>query len=195
MFSGIVEQTGRVEGLSPLGGGARLRLSPDKADDWKLGESVSVNGACLSLAVAAGDLLEFDLSEETLLRTTLGSLKPGALVNLERAMKVGDRIGGHIISGHVDGVGRVKAIRRSGAMAEFDFSAPADLMAFIADKGSIAIEGVSLTPFARNSTGFTVALIPVTLAATTLGFMQADDQVNLEVDLLARYVRQMMVAL
>lgn len=192
MFTGIIEQNGRVEGLTPLRGGARLRLSPDKPDDWAIGESVSVNGACLTLAVMSPDMLEFDLGEETLKRTTLGSLKAGELVNLERALKVGDRIGGHFVSGHVDGVGKVRAIRRSGAAAEFDFEAPKELMSFVAQKGSVAIDGVSLTPFAPSADGFTVSLIPLTLASTTLGFKVVGDSVNYEVDLLARYVKQIL---
>jgi riboflavin synthase len=194
MFTGIIEQSGRVEALAPLAGGARLRLSPDKPEDWKIGESVSVSGACLTLAAFSAGILEFDLGEETLKRTTLGALKPGGLVNLERALKVGDRMGGHFVAGHVDGVGSIRAIRRAGAAAEFDFSAPEALMNFIAQKGSVAVEGVSLTPFAPLKDGFTVSLIPVTLAATNLGFKQAGDPVNLEVDLLARYVRQMLEA-
>ena len=190
MFTGIIEQTGRIESLTPLRGGIRLRLSPDKPDDWALGESVSVNGACLTLAVIAGELLEFDLGEETLKRCTLGALKAGELVNLERALKVGDRVGGHFVSGHVDGVGKVRTIRRAGAAAEFDFTAPQDLMPFIAQKGSIAIDGVSLTPFNPQGDTFTVSLIPLTLAATTMGFKVEGDAVNLEIDMLARYVRQ-----
>jgi riboflavin synthase len=192
MFSGIIEQNGRIESLKPFQGGARLRLSPDKADHWVLGESVSVNGACLSLAAENSGALEFDLGEETLKRTTLGGLKSGDLVNLERALKIGDRIGGHFVSGHVDGLATLRAIRRSGALAEFDFSAPEALMPFIAQKGSVALDGVSLTPFAPRADGFTVSLIPLTLAATTLGFKMTGDSVNLEVDLLARYVKQIL---
>lgn len=194
MFTGIIEQNGRVESLSPVAGGARLKLSPDKDADWALGESISVNGACLTLAAFSADLLEFDLGEETLKKTVLGSLKAGDLLNLERALKVGDRMGGHFVSGHVDAVGSIHAIRRSGAAAEFDFSAPAELMPFIAKKGSITVDGVSLTPFSPSAGGFTVSLIPTTLAATTLGFKAAGDAVNLEVDLLARYVKQIMDA-
>lgn len=192
MFSGIIEQTGRIEILRPLQGGARLRLSPDKGETWVRGESVSINGVCLSIAEIAEASLEFDLGDETLKRTTLGALKAGDLVNLERALKVGDRIGGHFVSGHVDGVGSVAAIRRSGGAAEFDFSAPGDLRAFIAQKGSVAVDGVSLTPFKPSPAGFTVSLIPLTLAGTTLGFKQAGDSVNLEVDILARYVKQIL---
>jgi riboflavin synthase len=192
MFSGIIEQNGRVEALEPRAGGARLKVSPDRSEDWVLGESVSVNGVCLTLAAQSGEILEFDLGEETLRRSTLGELQPGGLLNLERALKVGDRLGGHFVSGHVDAIGKVRAIRRSGAAAEFDFSAPEDLMAFIAQKGSVAVDGVSLTPFAPRKDGFTVSLIPVTLAATTLGFKSEGDGVNLEIDLLARYVGQMM---
>jgi riboflavin synthase len=165
MFSGIIEQLGRVEALSPLKGGARLRLRPDAREDWSLGESVSVAGACLTLALVSGESLEFDLGEETLRRTTLGGLKPGARVNLERALKVGDRISGHFVAGHVDGVGRLGALRRLGAGAEFDILAPAELMPLIAGKGSVAVEGVSLTPFAVGDGRFTVSLIPVTLEA------------------------------
>jgi riboflavin synthase len=192
MFTGIIEQNGRVDRLLPQAGGARLSISPDKPMELGIGESLSVSGACLSLAAAEGSLLAFDLGEETLRRTTLGALKPGDLVNLERALKVGDRLGGHFVSGHVDGVGRIAAVRRSGTSAEYDFEAPKDLMPYIAQKGSIAVDGVSLTPFRPSPSGFTVSLIPLTLAATTLGFKGVGDSVNLEVDLLARYVKQIM---
>jgi riboflavin synthase len=192
MFTGIIEQTGRVEELQPRQGGARLRLSPDKSQDWKAGESISVNGACLTLAGLEGAGLSFDLGEETLRRTTLGALKSGDLVNLERALKLGERLGGHFVAGHVDGLGSIRAIRRSGGAAEVDIDAPQDLLSLVASKGSVAVQGISLTPFAVSKGGFTVSLIPATLAATTRGFMQLGDAVNLEADLIARYVARLM---
>jgi riboflavin synthase len=193
MFSGIVESLGLVESLHPVEGGAKLRLKPESpmGDAWALGESISVSGACLTLVKAEGGL-EFDLGEETLRRTSLGSLKPGMRVNLERALKLGERLGGHFVAGHVDGLGTLKAIKRLGDSAEFEIGVPEELLPLIASKGSVAVEGVSLTPFNAGKDGFTVSLIPVTLQKTTLGAKKEGDALNLEADLLARYVSKLL---
>ncbi len=188
MFTGIIELTAIVESLEPRPSGARLALRAGL--EAALGDSISVSGACLTLDARKDGLLEFDLSAETLARTTLGRLKPGAAVNLERALRAGDPLGGHLVSGHVDGQGSLKSCVTLGQDAELEFSAPAQLLPLIADKGSIAVEGVSLTPFGVSKDGFKVALIPVTLQRTTLSGLKPGDPVNLEADLLARYVQR-----
>jgi riboflavin synthase len=194
MFSGIVESLGSVEELRKQPGGARLRLKPGSpmGEAWMLGESVCVSGACLTLAAEKDGILEFDLGEETLRRTSLGSLQSGSSVNLERALKLGERLGGHFVAGHVDGLGSLKARRPSGESAEFDILAPPELMKLVAGKGSVAVEGVSLTPFQVAADSFTVSLIPLTLQKTNLGVKKPGDALNLEADLLARYVSRLM---
>ena len=192
MFTGIVEQTGRVESFQAQGEGARLKLAPTAELACALGDSLSVNGVCLTVAAMGQGSYEFDLSPETLQRSTLGALKSGDRVNLERALKVGDRLGGHFVSGHVDGLGKLEALRKTDSGAEMDFSVPAELLPYIAQKGSVSVDGVSLTPFSPSASGFSVALVPHTLEHTTLGLRRPGDAVNLEVDLLARYVKRLM---
>ncbi len=191
MFTGIIEQTGRVESIAAHGDGARLVLSPDSMMECHLGDSLSVNGACLTVATISRGHFEFDLSAETLRCSNFGKVAAGDLVNLERALKVGDRLGGHFVSGHVDGVATVVALRRGTQGEEMEFLLPPGLAPFVAAKGSIAVDGVSLTPFRAEGDGFSVALVPHTLTHTTLGFKQAGDKVNIEVDLLARYLKKM----
>jgi riboflavin synthase len=192
MFSGIIEIMGRVEGLHRQEGGARLSLSPDGDLDCEIGDSLCVNGCCLTVAGLQGEAFEFDLSEETLSRSTLGGLKAGDLVNLERALKMGDKVGGHLVAGHVDAVGRVLSVSKSGAGAVMEFEAPAELMRLVAQKGSVAVDGVSLTSIEPGDRSFKAALIPLTLARTTLGFRQAGEGVNLEADTVARYVERIL---
>jgi riboflavin synthase len=194
MFTGIIEATGRVEAFQRQVQGARLVVRPDAPLPCNLGESLSVNGACLTVAElgVGGETYAFDLSPETLKLTTLGFLAPGDALNLERALKIGDRLGGHFVSGHVDGIAKVKAVRKTGVGAEMDFSVPPDLTPYIAQKGSVSVEGVSLTPFTPTSEGFSVALVAHTLLHTTLDLKKPGDVVNLEVDLLARYVKRLM---
>jgi riboflavin synthase len=188
MFTGIVQAIGKVTLLERGAQGARLQLS---LPGWSLepGESVAINGCCLTVLPGAG--AAFDLSPETLERTSLGALKTGDPVNAERALRVGDALGGHFMAGHVDGLATLVAIQPQGDGAEWDLEAPAELARYIADKGSLALDGVSLTPFAVQGSRFKVALIPHSLSATQLHARQPGDKLNLEVDLLARYVQRL----
>ena len=153
-----------------------------------MGESIAVDGACLTVTAHRGRRFTADVTPETLRRTTLGALPRGARVNLERALRVGDRIGGHIVLGHVDGVGRLLAIRPEGNWFLYRFRAPRALAPYLVEKGSIAVDGVSLTIFDCRGTSFTVALIPHTLKETTLGERRPGDRVNLEADVLLKHI-------
>ena len=195
MFTGIVETTGRVAQRARRGPGARLTIAGARGlSRLALGESIAVNGACLTVSARRGRLFAVDVSPETLRRTTLGRLVPRARVNLERALRVGDRLGGHVVLGHVDGVGTLDAIRPDADWTEYRFSAPASLARYLVEKGSIAVDGVSLTVFACRGRRFTVALIPHTLARTTLGERRPGDPVNLEADVLMKHVEAMIRA-
>jgi riboflavin synthase len=187
MFTGLVECTGLVAARSKRGPAERLSLSAPFTD-LELGESISVSGACLTVVSHGGGRFEVDVSAETLARTSLGRLQIGSKVNLERALQLGDRLGGHLVSGHVDGLARVIAVEPSGEARAFTFEAPGELAPFLAAKGSVALDGVSLTVNAVTGSRFTVMLIPHTLAVTTLGNCAPGQELNLEVDLVARYV-------
>lgn len=191
MFTGIVQAVAGVLALEPNATGARLQLG---LEQWALqaGESVAVNGCCLTVLSGAG--AAFDLSRETLARTSLGALKPGSLVNVERALRAGDAMGGHLMAGHVDGLAELLAIELQGEGALWTLQTPNELARFIADKGSVALDGVSLTPFAVQGSRFQVALIPHTLQATQYHALKVGDKLNLEVDLLARYVQRLLEA-
>ncbi len=190
MFTGIVGEAGALAARTPRGTSARLVVRcgfPTLA----LGESIAVDGVCLTVDAVRKDGFEADASSETLARTTLGALAVGAKVNLERALAVGDRLGGHIVSGHVDGVGVLASRTEMGAGAvKMTFTPPAALRRFVAEKGSITVSGVSLT-VNDVTDGFSVMLIPHTLGKTSLGGLKAGDAVNLEVDVLARYVARL----
>jgi riboflavin synthase len=184
MFTGLIREVGVVESFD----GGRLTIAaPATARDAQLGDSVAIAGVCLTVVAADGDRLSFDTVPETLSRTSLGRLQPGGPVNVEPALRAGDAMGGHYVQGHVDGVGTVRAL---GGLVWFD--APADLLRYVAEKGSIAVEGTSLTVAATDDEGFAVALIPHTLAATTLGRLRPGDEVNLETDVLAKYVERLL---
>jgi riboflavin synthase len=193
VFTGIVAMTGRVERLERRDRGARLTLTTRRPlPRLALGESIAVNGACLTVVAPRGRRFSVDVSPETLRRTTLGTLAAGARVNLERALRMGDRLGGHIVLGHVDGVGRVRAIRPEGEWLLYRFTTPPALAPYLVEKGSIAVDGVSLTVFACRGNTFTVALIPHTLAETTLGARHPGDVVNLEADVLLKHIARML---
>ncbi len=190
MFTGIVSGVGRVAAVERRrGGGLRLTIaSPVRYGRFAAGESVCVSGACLT-AVASGRRLIADLSSETLSRTTLGDLQPGAPVNLERALRWGDRLSGHFVMGHVDGISRVLSIARAGNSWTFRFSIPPGLVRFVAGKGSVALDGVSLTVASRHGRSFAVAVIPETHRRTSLGRATPGTRVNFECDIFARYER------
>ena len=190
MFTGIVTALGTVRSVERRRGGARIEIAPPPGEArYQAGESVCVSGVCLT-AVVPGRRLVADLSEETLRRSTLRSAEPGVPVNLERALRWGDRLSGHFVMGHVDGISRVLSIRRAGNSWTFRFSIPAGLGSLVAVKGSVALDGVSLTVAARRGTAFSVAIIPETFRRTTLGRVRAGDRVNFEADVFARYGRR-----
>ncbi|NUO76969.1 MAG: riboflavin synthase [Lysobacter sp.] len=194
MFTGIIEGVGMLADRQDLGGDVRLRVSTGSLDftDPKLGESIAVNGVCLTVIAFGADWFDADASTETLALTTLGGLKDGAMLNLERAMRPSDRLGGHLVSGHVDGVGRVLDVREDARAQRWRFAAPAALTRYIAKKGSICVDGVSLTVNESDAQGFEVALIPHTVAHTAFAQTSVGDAVNLEIDLVARYVERLL---
>jgi len=188
MFSGIVEELGRIA-AEQNGDRGRLAIDAGRAvAGASEGDSIAVNGVCVTIASLAGSGFSADVMPETLGRTTLGALHPGAAVNLERSLALGDRIGGHMVTGHVDAVGTVTAVRDDGNARWVTIDAPHALMPMIAQKGSIAVDGISLTVVDVFETAFTVSLIPFTLENTTAGGWSAGTNVNLEVDLVSRYV-------
>jgi len=189
MFTGIIEALGTVDDVRPEGVGRRLIVAaPSISPEAKIGDSVTVNGACLTVVACDAALLHFQIGPETLERTNLGDLASGERVNLERPMRLNDRLGGHLVQGHVDGVGRIAERQRQDDWELVWFTAPIDLTAQLIPKGSIAIDGVSLTLVNVRIDRFSVALIPHTLQHTTLGFKAVGDAVNLETDLLGKYV-------
>ncbi len=191
MFTGLIEETGRVANLILRGPTARLSIAADRVlEGTRIGDSIAINGCCLTVVSRSGDELEFDVGSETLGRTSLGTLQVGSRVNLERALRVGDRLGGHYVTGHVDGLGEVISIREEGDWRHVQFSAPPNLLRQMAPKGSIAVDGVSLTLVEANDRLFSVMLVPHTLAATTLVEFHVGRLVNLETDVLAKYVQR-----
>ncbi len=190
MFSGIIEKLGHVEEID-VGDSPRLII---KAVDWlndvKIGDSISVNGVCLTVTDRAADRFTADVMPETLRKTDLGGLRPGDPVNLEMALRVGDRLGGHFVSGHVDCAATIVSSQTEQNAIILGFEMDPALLEFIAPKGSVAIDGISLTVVDVNDAGFTVSLIPHTLAVTTLGAKNVGSPVNIEVDMLARYIRR-----
>lgn len=194
MFTGIVEAVGRIKHVSPLERGLRLSIAPGALDlaDMKTGDSVAVSGVCLTVIALAPGTLTVDVSRETL-SCTAGLDQPGD-VNLEKALRLGDRLGGHLVTGHVDGIGRVTRFERAGECYTLAVAAPAELARYIARKGAITVDGVSLTVNAVNGAQFEVNLIPHTLEVTTLKRLAPGAAVNLEIDLLARYVERLAAA-
>lgn len=192
MFTGLIEATGSVARLERSGQNCSLRINSSlAAADLQLGESIAVNGVCLTLTAWNAASFQADVSPETLDVTSLGGLVPGARVNLERALRLGDRLGGHLVSGHVDAVGQLLRRREAGSARELEFSLPRELSRYVAAKGSIAIDGISLTVNRVTHESFTVMVIPHTLEMTTLEGMNCGTRVNLESDILARYVERL----
>ncbi len=191
MFTGIITAVGSIAAVHPTAGGARIRVAAPGLElaDGQVGESIAVNGVCLTAITISADGFDADVSRETL-RCTVG-FESGARVNLERALRLSDRLGGHLVSGHVDGVGTVVRVQAAGDNKVFVFAAPRDVARYIAVKGSIAINGVSLTVNDVKEMNFSVNIIPHTLAATNLGAATAGARVNLEADTVARYVERL----
>lgn len=191
MFSGLVEATAQIVDLLEEPGGVRLVLElPSEFTDVRLGDSIAIQGCCLTVVELADRCFSFQAGRETLSRTSLGKRKAGEKVNCERSLKLGDRLGGHLVTGHIDGQGELVSRDDEAEWSTMLFRASAALMRQMASKGSIAIEGVSLTLVDVTSETFSVALIPHTLAHTTLGNLKPGDKVNLETDLLAKYVQR-----
>jgi riboflavin synthase len=191
MFTGIINHTGIIDSLDTFASGARLRLRTTDATPFVRGESVAVNGVCLTVLPDDDDVLVADVSNETLARTTLGALTYGVRVNVERAMSLGDRLGGHLVQGHVDCVGALLSVKVEGEFAMYRWSVPEEYRELVVDKGSIAVDGVSLTVVEPDATSFGAALIPETLRRTNLGAAVVGNRVNLELDMIAKYVRSL----
>jgi len=189
MFTGLVEEVGTVAAVAPGSGGARVRIRADRVlRGLAIGDSIAVDGACLTAVALHDDGFELDVVAETLRRTVLGSRVSGDRVNLERALRAGDRLGGHLVQGHVDGTAIIATVADEAQGRRLTFTTAPELLRYVVAKGSVAIDGVSLTVAARDDTGFEVALIPHTLGETTLGAAREGQVVNLEVDLVAKYV-------
>jgi riboflavin synthase len=193
MFTGIIETTGRIASVEPRGGDVRLAVAAGALglDDVAIGDSIAVSGVCLTAVAIDRDAFVADVSTETLSRTSLGALGVGAAVNLEKAMRLSDRLGGHLVSGHIDGLGKVVAIEHDARSQRWTFELPAELARYVAAKGSIAIDGISLTVNEVDGRRFGVNLIPHTIEVTTLKDRRIGDSVNIEVDMIARYVERM----
>jgi riboflavin synthase len=195
MFTGIVREIGRVASIDADARGARLRVeAPETAPRVGIGDSVAVGGVCLTVTEVGDGTLAFDAVPETLRRTALSRLAVGAGVNLEPALCAGEPFGGHVVQGHVDGVGAVVDVTAEGDGVRLGIAAPDELLRYLVEKGSVGVDGVSLTVAALRGDGFEIALIPHTLAATTLSALSAGDPVNLEVDVLAKYVERLLEA-
>ncbi|MDA7088136.1 riboflavin synthase [Pseudomonas sp. SA3-5] len=195
MFTGIIESIGSIRALTPKGGDVRVYVATGKLDlgDVKLGDSIAVNGVCLTAVALPGDGFWADVSRETLARTAFIDLKPGSPVNLEKALTPSSRLGGHLVSGHIDGVGEVIARADNARAVQFTIRAPRELAKYIAHKGSITVDGTSLTVNAVNGAEFELTIVPHTLAETIMVDYRPGQQVNLEVDLLARYLERLLL--
>ena len=189
MFTGIILHTGVIESYERLPSGARLRLRTTDEEPFLRGESLAVNGVCLTVLPEDDGSLIADVSDETLARTTLGALAAGVRVNVERALALGDRLGGHLVQGHVDTVGALASTEVQGDFAVHRWTYPSEFTELVASKGSIAVDGVSLTVVEPDESSFGAALIPETLRRTSLGTARVGDRVNLEFDMIAKYVR------
>ncbi len=193
MFTGIIEYLATVRKLSLRAGGAELFLDfSDFYNDLVLGESIAINGVCLTVKEISAKVVSFDVSSETLGKTTLGKLRNTESVNIERALKVGDRLGGHFVTGHVDGIGTIKEKKQFADQCTISFSAESKFTDMMIEKGSVAIDGISLTLVDIAQGVFSVALIPFTLTSTTLGFRKAGDRVNIEIDMMGKWIKKLL---
>jgi riboflavin synthase len=195
MFTGIIEAVGQIQSMQPRGGDVRLYVKTAGLDlgDVKLGDSIAVNGVCLTAVELRGDGFWADVSQETIRRTALSRLKEGSRVNLEKALTPSSRLGGHLVSGHVDGVGKVLSLKEDARSWHFRIEAPAALARYIAEKGSITVDGISLTVNAVDGAVFDLNIVPHTMQETVMGDYQAGSPVNLEVDLIARYLERLLL--
>ncbi len=192
MFTGLIEHVGAVTAIQPRQGGVRLAVALGPvAEGTRLGDSIAVSGSCLTVVSLTGDVAEFDVSDETRRKTSVGAWSVGRAVNLERALKLGDRLGGHLVSGHVDGLGRLVDRRPDGGSERFTIALPADHSVRVVEKGSVAVDGISLTTWNCLGGRFSVAVIPHTLAHTTLRDLRSGQPVNLEQDPLGRWVESL----
>ena len=192
MFTGIVREIGTVQAVERTEAGARLRIGGDIAGELEPGASVSVNGVCLTAAEVAPGAFEADVMNQTLSMTTLGTLEPDGLVNLEPSVRAGEPLGGHLVQGHVDGTGRVSSVSEDGFARRIAVDLEEELLRYVAERGSVAIDGVSLTVAGLTAGGLEVSLIPETLERTTLGELEEGSEVNVEVDVVSRYAERLM---
>jgi riboflavin synthase len=191
MFTGLVESLGRVLRVDRTSDGVRLLVATELTSELGSGDSVAVNGVCLTVAALQGGAFAADVMNETLARTSLAAVEPGTEVNIELPLRPSDRLGGHIVQGHVDGLGEVVALTDDGFSRRVEIQAPAEVLRYVVEKGSIAVDGVSLTVAGCSDRSFTVALIPETLQRTNLGRVQPGARVNIEVDVVAKYVERL----
>lgn len=192
MFTGLIEDTGRVAAFDRRGEAGSLRVETAlPVAEIALGDSVSVNGACLTVTLTSGTFLTFDVSPETIARTTFRSIRPGSSVNLERALSLGERLGGHIVTGHIDCSGRLSRMETRAGNRILQFTLPPEHARFLVEKGSVAIDGISLTVNSVSQDGFSVNIIPHTLARTTLAGLKQGDEVNIETDIIGKYVERL----
>jgi riboflavin synthase len=192
MFTGLIEDTGRITAIDRRGAAAVLTLSTAlPVAEIAIGDSVAVNGACLTVTAKTGTALTFDVSPETITSTTIGGLRAGGSVNLERALRLGDRMGGHIVTGHIDCIGTLTRSSRTAGNSVLDFTLPAENARYLITKGSVAINGISLTVNSVTDNGFSVNIIPLTQVATTLSALKVGDNVNIETDIIGKYVERL----
>jgi riboflavin synthase len=191
MFTGLIENLGKVTAVQKAAAGMELVVDIGvTAAEVKIGDSIDVSGVCLTVAKISGRAVDFDVSGETLARSTLGKLRVGAAVNLEQAMRADGRFGGHIVQGHIDGTGTVKSIRKKGDFYDVTFAAPKELLDEMVVKGSVAVDGISLTVAAIDKESFSVAVIPVTWENTTMGTMKVGESVNIETDVIVKTIKK-----
>lgn len=192
MFTGLIETVGRVTAFEKRGAAAVLTVSASlPGTEIAIGDSIAVNGACLTVTAQREGVLAFDVSPETLSATTIGNLRIGGKVNLERALRLGDRMGGHIVTGHIDGIGRLSRMSETSGNHVLDFTLPPGHVRYLITKGSVTIDGISLTVNTVSADGFSVNIIPHTFATTTLSRLKAGDPVNIETDIIGKYVERL----
>jgi riboflavin synthase len=195
MFTGIIEEIGKVEGISKQGRNLKLRIKASKIlNDLKVGDSININGACQTVITADGNSFTVEAVEETLRKTNLSELKRNDAVNLERAARLSDRLGGHLLTGHIDCVGEIKSITKREGSSLYEFQLPEKFLIYLVEKGSVAVDGISLTVVEVKGNSFNVSIIPFTLENTVLGKKKLGDVVNIETDLIGKYVESILTS-